>query len=62
MQAHGTGDLHWACYDYQNKVLEIAVGRVNGDGAYGPTKGSQEWEAHNRPSVLFSLDDLWSGQ
>ena len=58
---HGTGDLHIASYDFTAKMMYLAVGRINGDGNYGATGGS-EWKAYNRPYLKFDLEDLWNGR
>ncbi len=59
MQTHGTGDVHWASYDFGAAgTLQLAIGKTQADGTYGPNGAG---EAHNRPSLVFSLADLWQG-
>jgi hypothetical protein len=60
-QYHGTGDLHIPSYDFDAKQLYVSIGRINHDGNYGPTGGS-EWKAYNRPYLKFNLDDLWTNR
>jgi len=62
-QTHGTGDLHIASYDFQNNVMYVAIGRINHDGQYKPTGGSDGdvWKAYNRPYFKFNLNDLFTG-
>jgi len=62
-QTHTTGDLHMAFYDFTAKVMYVAIGKVNSDGDYMPEGGTDDsvWKAYNRPSVKFSLPDLWAG-
>ncbi len=62
-QAHGTGDVHIATYDFTAKQMYVAIGRINHDGNYQPpgsTDGSA-WKAYNRPYLKFDLNDLWRG-
>jgi len=62
VQNHQTGDLHIASYDYTQKVMYVAIGRINRDGEYGPEGGdTSAWKAYNRPHLKFSLPDLWAG-
>jgi len=63
-QYHQTGDLHIASYDYSAKNMNLAVGRINHEGQYQPTGGSDSsvWKAYNRPYLKFSLPDLWTGK
>jgi hypothetical protein len=63
VQAHQTGDVHWAAYDYANQMMEVAIGRTNPDGNYYPVNSTKSdiWMAYNRPTVVFSLPDLWAG-
>ena len=59
VQKHETGDLHYAAYDFAKREMIVAIGKVDEDGNYG--EDGEVWQAHNRPAILFSLDDLWSG-
>jgi len=59
-QFHETGDLHIASYDFTAKQMNVAIGRINKDGKYGPD-GGDEWKAYNRPYLKFDLTDLWDG-
>ena len=63
IQTHTTGDLHAAFYDYTTQQMYVAIGRVNSAGNYCPEECSDDsvWKAYNRPSVKFSLPDLWVG-
>lgn len=60
---HRTGDTHIAIYDYGNKEMYVAVGRINIKGEYKPLGGTDDdiWCAYNRPYLKFDLDDLWAG-
>ena len=58
VQAHGTGDVHVAAYDFSNKKLGVAIGKIDSEGNYGP---NGEWQAFNRPWTIFSLEGLFSG-
>lgn len=62
-QYHQTGDLHIASYDFTAKFMYLSVGRINHDGQYGPSDGSNNnlWKAYNRPYLKFNLEDLWQG-
>ena len=60
IQAHGTGDVHTAVYDFTARTMYVNIGRINHDGKYGPD-GGDVWKAYNRPSLKFNLDDLWNG-
>ncbi len=44
--------------------MNLAVGRINHEGQYQPTGGSDSslWKAYNRPYLKFSMADLWSGK
>ena len=59
LKYHKTGDVHIATYDFENKEMYVAIGRVDGDGNYGPD--GEQWNACNRPYVKFDLNDLWNG-
>jgi len=62
VQNHQTGDLHIASYDFTQKQMYVAIGRINGDGKYGPVGGDDNaWKAYNRPHLKFELSDLWAG-
>jgi hypothetical protein len=63
-QYHQTGDLHIASYDFTAKNMNLAVGRINHEGQYQPTGGSDDsvWKAYNRPYLKFSMEDLWAGK
>lgn len=59
---HQTGDVHIATYDFTNKWMYLAIGRINGEGQYGPEGGDlSTWKAYNRPYLKFNLEDLWAG-
>ena len=60
VQRHATGDLHYAAYDFAKGEMLVAIGRVDEDGNYG--EDGEVWQAHNRPGILFNLDDLWNGE
>ena len=62
-QSHQTGDVHWATYDFAGGVLQLAIARTNSQGEFYPDgqPRSDVWCAYNRPSLVFSLDDLWQG-
>ena len=60
MQKHGTGDLHYAAYDFAGGEMLLAVGRVDGAGNYGAD--GQAWQAHNRPALVFDLEELWGSE
>jgi hypothetical protein len=61
-QHHQTGDLHIASYDFTQKLMSVAIGRINSKGDYGPEGGDMKsWMAYNRPYAMFSLEDLWNG-
>jgi hypothetical protein len=61
---HQTGDLHIASYDFLQRQMYLAVGRINGRGEYRPSGGADdsEWKAYNRPYLKFDLNDLWMGR
>ncbi|GMH67153.1 hypothetical protein TL16_g04606 [Triparma laevis f. inornata] len=59
VQQHETGDLHWAAYDFAKKTMILAIGRIDEEGNYG--EDGKVWQAHNRPGVVFDLEDLWNG-
>lgn len=59
VQAHETGDVHIAAYDFSVKQLGVAIGKINAKGEYGPD--GKEWQAFNRPWTIFNLNDLFSG-
>lgn len=62
VQYHQTGDVHIAIYDYGSNEMLVSIGRINGQGVYGPDESNQEiWKAYNRPYVKFNLADLWVG-
>ena len=63
VQNHGTGDLHIASYDFTQKQMYVAIGRINSKGDYKPEDGTDGdvWKAYNRPHVKFELTDLWAG-
>jgi hypothetical protein len=44
--------------------MNLAVGRINHEGQYMPTGGSDDsvWKAYNRPYLKFYLPDLWAGK
>lgn len=56
-QFHQTGDVHIASYDFENKYMYVAIGRVDHEGDYVPNG-----KAYNRPYVKFNLRDLWAGR
>jgi len=59
IQHHQTGDVHWAAYDFGANQMELAIGKTAEDGlSYGPNSVGA---AFNRPTVQWSLSDLWSG-
>lgn len=58
VQQHGTGDVHWASYDFLKKKMVVAVGRVDENGKYQ----HDSWKAYGRPALLFDLEDLWAGK
>lgn len=62
-QAHQTGDVQIASYDFAAKQMYVAIGRVNGEGTYLPPGSTDKdaWKAYNRPHVKFDLNDLWNG-
>lgn len=63
VQYHETGDVHAALYDFKENKMQIAIGRTNADGAYGPVGGDlNSWYAYKRPWVMWSLSDLWEGK
>lgn len=41
--------------------MYVSIGRINGDGQYGPD-GGDVWKAYNRPYLKFNLNDLWNGR
>ena len=63
---HQTGDLHAAAYDFTNKKMGLALGKINAEGNYYPlgeeSNGDSVWKAYNRPWCIFDLADLWSGK
>lgn len=63
VQAHKTGDVHIAAYDYGNNQMLVSIGKINENGEYGPV-GSEDmsvWKAYNRPYLQFDLENLWNG-
>jgi hypothetical protein len=64
IQYHQSGDVHIAQYDFGSSEVQVAIGRINHKGEYGPEGGDDMsvWKAYNRPFVRFSLDDLWTGK
>jgi hypothetical protein len=64
IQYHRSGDVHIAQYDFGSNYVQVAVGKINQYGQYGPVDGTDMtvWKAYNRPFVRFSLDDLWAGK
>ncbi len=62
-QAHQTGDVHIATYDYSKKEMYVAIGRANGQGTYQPPGSSDPsaWRAFNRPYLKFDMNDFWNG-
>eukprot|EP01034_Spumella_vulgaris_P036469 gene36469-44978_t len=52
-QAHETGDLHIASYDFTAKLMYVKYGPEGGD--------TNIWKAYNRPYLKFDLNDLWTG-
>jgi len=60
---HQTGDVHIASYDFYQKQMYVAIGRVNHEGDYMPVGGTDDsvWKAYNRPYIAFNLEDLWAG-
>ena len=65
VQAHTTGDVQIAVYDFKNKQMIVAVGRTNKQGDFFPEDDNSNvnvWKAYNRPYVQFSLEDLWAGK
>jgi len=64
IQYHRSGDVHIAQYDFGSNAVQVAIGRINKYGQYGPVDGTDMnvWKAYNRPFVRFSLDDLWAGK
>lgn len=61
VQFHQTGDVHIATYDYGNKQMMVSVGKLNGDGKFGPEDDKNQGKAYNRPYLRLNLDDLWQG-
>lgn len=63
IQYHRSGDVHIAQYDFGGNEIQVAIGRINKDGNYGPDGSSDMsvWKAYNRPFVRFTLNDLWNG-
>lgn len=63
IQYHRSGDVHIAQYDFGQSLVQVAVGRINDKGQYGPEGGDMSsWKAYNRPFVRFSMEDLWTGK
>lgn len=63
VQYHSTGDAHIAMYDYGASRLLFSIGRINENGDYGPVGGDlSSWDAHNRPYLSYSMNDLWEGK
>lgn len=64
IQHHQTGDVHWAAYDFVGDSMELAIGRTNSEGNYGPDGSSDmsQWCAYNRPTIQWSLSDMWAGR
>lgn len=58
VQAHQTGDVHIASYDFTAKQMYVAIGKVDKAGEYGE---NGEGKAYNRPYLAFDLNDLWNG-
>lgn len=58
VQAHQTGDVQIASYDFTSKKMIVAIGKVNRRGQYE----SNQDLAYNRPYVSFDLEDLWNGK
>lgn len=60
IQHHETGDEHAAMYDFTGTgEMIVAIGRIDGDGTYGP---NDQWSAYNRPWLSFPLAELWEGK
>lgn len=59
-QYHGTGDVHIASYDFENKEMYLAIGKIDKKGEYG--ENNKAWRAYNRPYVKFDLQNLWQGK
>jgi hypothetical protein len=65
VQHHQTGDVHWALYDFGANQMQLAIGKTNSDGYFGPqgsTENSDAYMAFNRPTLRFDLEDLWQGK
>lgn len=63
-QFHQTGDVHVATYDFTNKWMYLAIGRINHEGTYQPygSDDTNAWKAYNRPYLKFDLNDFWTGK
>ena len=63
IQAHETGDLHAAAYDFGTKDMFLTIGKTNAKGDYCPEEcpDNKVWMAYNRPWTHFSMEDLWAG-
>jgi hypothetical protein len=57
IQAHKTGDLHAAAYDFSKMQMVLAIGKIDASGSYG-----EDGYAYNRPWVKFDLEDVWAGK
>lgn len=64
IQAHETGDVHAASYDFGNKEMHLTIGRTNADGQFCDDACADDsmWKAYNRPWTKFVLEDLWTGK
>ena len=56
---HGTGDVHWAAYDFGERQMLLAIGKTDDKGNFVDGNGGK---AYNRPSIQFDLEDLWTGK
>jgi len=59
LQFHQTGDVHTAMYDFTGNQMYVSIGKTDKDGQY---VNGNEGCAFNRPSIKFSLTDLWEGK
>jgi hypothetical protein len=60
VQAHETGDVHFAAYDFSNNMMSLGIGKIDENGAYG--SDDKEWKAYNRPTTTFNLADMFTGK
>ena len=57
VQAHTTGDVHAAAYDFTKNLLTLTIGKIDAVGNY-----VENGKAYDRPWTLFKLSDLFSGK